>query len=202
MSEAVEPSAIAAGEVMRIRWIWTGGTIGTGYTAFHAVGGTEQYFADQTSNFMLAACGSGASSAIPNGIKVTPDGFVDILSAASGSLVSSVGITAPSVINGGSGGSYAAPGGVCVNWSTGGVVGGKRVRGRTFIVPLNSTKYDTQGTLDDSYRTSLMAAAFTYRNGTHQPVVWHRPVGGAGGSVHVITGSGVRDRVSLLTSRR
>jgi hypothetical protein len=202
MSEAVEPSAIAAGQVMRHRWIWTGGTIGTGYTAFHAVGGAEQYFADQAYAFMSQVCGTGASSAIPNGIKVTPDGFVDILDAATGSLVTSVGITAPSVINGGSGGSYAAPGGVCINWSTGGVVGGKRVRGRTFIVPLNSSKYDTQGTLDDSYRTSAIAAAFAYRTGTHQPVVWHRPKAGAGGSVHVITGSGVRDRVSLLTSRR
>jgi hypothetical protein len=98
---------------------------------------------------------------------------------------------------------YAGPAGACVRWLTDGVVNGRRVRGRTFLVPLTAPSFQTDGTLLDSVRITIRDAAYNLvtaaAGGLH---VWHRPVNGAGGSSHEITGVEVTDKVAVLRSRR
>lgn len=201
--EVADPRApIVAGTLMRYRFVWTGGGIGTGYTTLFGGGAGAQAFADAASAFVSAIVGSGVTAAIPATVTITPDGFVDLIDIPTGALTDSQGITPAVPITSTSSIVYAAPSGMCVTWTTAGVLGGKRVRGRTFFVPLVTTKYDTQGTLLDSFRTTSLAAAAIYRVGTWQPGIYHRAVHGAGGSWFPITGHGIKDRVSFLSSRR
>jgi len=100
----------------------------------------------------------------------------------------------------------SAPSGACINWRTSTFVNGRRLRGRTFLVPLSTNAYQTDGTLEAGTLTVLRAAAVAYLTDavgpSAKPVVWHRPIGGAGGSSALITASAVTDVAAILTSRR
>jgi hypothetical protein len=96
--------------------------------------------------------------------------------------------------------SFAASAGVCINWLTAGVVGGRPVRGRTFLVPLRATSYDQQGTLVTADLTAIRNAADTLA-GTAAMRIWSRPRAGLNGSLHAPVGARVNDRVSMLRSR-
>jgi hypothetical protein len=110
----------------------------------------------------------------------------------------------PAAINGSGTGAYAGGAGAVVNWLTDAFVGGKRVRGRTFIVPLTQNAFQADGTIADAYRTSLGAAAVTFATSTPQPAVWSvRHLGAS--PVYTIAGmvgASVPDRTALLRSRR
>lgn len=200
-----EAAALAApflGLIMRYRLTWTGGPIGTGYTTLFATGTAAQTFADGAAAFFVAALGTGAAGGLPSGVSVAGDSFVDIIDTPTGLLTDSQAITAPATLAGANTQQYAAPAGAVVTWSTLGVVNGQRVRGRTFFVPLSSSKYDPSGTLLDAFRTSMQAAASTYRAGSWSPCVYHRPIAQTGGSAFLVTSSSVKDRVAILTTRR
>jgi hypothetical protein len=104
----------------------------------------------------------------------------------------------------GAGGTNAAAGvGACIGWSTGGIVNGRRLRGRTFVVPLHVGCYDTDGTLVpgtlinlNDFASGLIAAG--------PLAVWHRPTtkGGSDGNSYGVTSARVRDKVAVLRSRR
>jgi len=112
--------------------------------------------------------------------------------------------TVPANISGTAAGAYAGGAGVVVNWLTDAFVGGKRIRGRTFIVPLVSLAFQGDGTVLDTFRTSLGNAATTFALSTPQPAVWsQRDVGGSKiNTIAGMTGATVPDRVALLRSRR
>lgn len=105
-------------------------------------------------------------------------------------------------------GSAPAGVGACITWTTGGIVMGaagrpRRLRGRTFLVPIGGDAYDTDGTLKPAHVAAFQTLADGIR-GAGGLAVWHRPVGvGAanGNSYGVIAGS-VRDKVAVLRSRR
>lgn len=100
---------------------------------------------------------------------------------------------------------YAAGVGARVRWSTGTVVGGRRLFGWTFIVPLQTGMYGNDGTLDSSYMGSLQTWASTMA-ATGLFRVWKRPYGTpaapAPGFAGTITGAQVKDQVAVLRSRR
>jgi hypothetical protein len=192
------------GPIQRHRWTWSGGLAGLpGYSTFYAQIGDAQGFVTQIKTFMDAWNGTTAASmSTPAGLSLVPDPFVDQVDATSGQLLGSTAITPPSVTASAAGAAYAAPSGACVTWLTGGVVNGKRVRGRTFLVPLVVTKYDSSGTLLDTFRTNLVTASQAYITGAVTPLVWHRPISGVGGQAFPMTSFTVKDRVAMLTSRR
>lgn len=197
-----DPRAPFLGLLMRYRFVWTGGAVGTGYTTLFGMGTAAQAFADGAYALMSSCIGSGAGSNTGGGITVTPDGFVDILDVPTGELTESQGVTASSALVSASTARYAGPAGLCITWTTSGVVNGKRVRGRTFIVPTIEARYDTNGTVLDSYRTTCLTAAGAYRVGSWAPAIYHRPKDKVGGAAYAIAGHGIRDRISILTSRR
>lgn len=108
---------------------------------------------------------------------------------------------------GGSGStSFASPAGACISWGTQGVRNGRRVRGRTFMVPLASSAYDTDGTIHGTHLPVMRTAANTLHGdaGGSRLVIWARPNGGIipdGGAYDVITAN-ITDKVAMLTSRR
>jgi hypothetical protein len=101
---------------------------------------------------------------------------------------------------------YSAASGAVINWRTAGVRNGRRVRGRTFVVPLANSAYQSDGTLSASVITSLNTNLSTMLD--TQPTatlgVWSRPSakGATDGSWHAVQGFNIPDKVAVLRSRR
>lgn len=181
----------------RLQVTFTGGPIGNGVATHYAVSG----FGHQPDfrAFWLAC-----SSITPITVHTTVPGYGDTIEVETGLLQSVWSDGNPLIAQAGQE-SHAYPAGVgaCINWMTDGIVNGRRVRGRTFVVPLDGTRYDTDGTIEPTALSILRTAASDLLTacGEHF-VIYHRPVDGAGGSAHAVTDYSVADRVSTLRSRR
>lgn len=138
---------------------------------------------------------TGLNIAFPN----TGDRFTDTTGDLSGfwtaSAVGNVVGSAPAAA--------AAGVGACASWSTGAVVGTRRLRGRTFLVPLATNAYDTDGTLVSGALTVLNAWG-TAMLASGPLFVWSRPRNEAGdnGTSSGVQSFRVKDKVAFLSSRR
>lgn len=154
-------------------------------------------------------------SAFPAGISTQVEGVGDTIEATNGSLVGSWSTAVPTAGGGASTGAYAAPAGGVVNWLTGVVADGHRLKGKTFLVPLGGNQYDLGGSIDAGAITGIRTAATNFVSAvTNNFVVWHRPFPGApaigtkparpafSGSFAFVTGSSVPDKACVLRSRR
>lgn len=110
---------------------------------------------------------------------------------------------------------YSGGVGCCVTWLTDTILDYHRIKGRTFMVPLDGGQYQNDGTMDNTALAALQATAVTLVGATTgNLVVWHRPVvakpadgsrkaiAARDGSHAVITGAIVHDKVAMLRSRR
>jgi len=127
----------------------------------------------------------------------------DTITDTDGSLNGSwTGATGSVIASTGGAGAYAAGCGARVQWNTVAVIGRRRVRGSTFLVPLYGTKYDTNGTIDNTALGVFQSAANALVV-ADQLGVWHRPSpGGSDGAFVDVTTAVVADKVSTLRSRR
>jgi hypothetical protein len=111
----------------------------------------------------------------------------------------------PTPINPVSSAAYAGGSGAVINWLTNGFHLGRKVRGRTFLVPLTSSAFEANGTLINGVVTSITAAGATFATSTPQPVIVSIKTGPGGvtsGFVSPIVGASVPDRSAILRSRR
>lgn len=176
---------------------WGGISALPGASVFYSTGGTDAT-AEVTAFF------NAVKGLFPTGLQwsIPPSG--DILDDTSG-LVSGVwsGVGA-GVVTGTAAGAYAAGTGAYVNWQTAAVVGRRRLKGRTFLCPLQSTVgYDSSGTIVTSALTTIGTAATTLAT-SGKMRIWHRPPKGTfsgGQSALVVTGT-VPDQVTSLKTRR
>ena len=96
---------------------------------------------------------------------------------------------------------HAAGCGAYVNWRTSSIVAGRRLMGRTYLAPLQSALYQSDGTIATvtlgvlQSAASALAAAGALR-------VWHRPSPSAAGSSALVIAATVPDQVTSLRSRR
>lgn len=143
-------------------------------------------------------------SLFPPTLNINIQPTADIIDEASGQITSVVDFPAPGSVVGNGVGNYSAATGAVVNWNTGDYINGRRVRGRTFLVPLDNTAFDVNGDINSSSLGTLRTAAEELVTATLDAplAVWHRPVGGAGGSSHVVSSSTVPDLGAVLRSRR
>lgn len=141
----------------------------------------------------------------PTSLTIVGDGFVDTIDPATGAITGSDDV-APWTVTGGNGTAFLPPASaICLTWLTSDFIAGRRVRGRTFLGPLSAAINNGNGHLIGADLTVAqdVAAAWVDQGGTDvATVVWHRPVGGAGGSDHVISATSVRDKFAVLRSRR
>lgn len=101
------------------------------------------------------------------------------------------------------GGDHAGGVGACITWNTLAIVRGRRVKGRSFIVPCVGAVFDTDGTLDESYRSTLATAAATLINElANTLVVWSRPRPDLTGQAYQVLNATVADKAAILRSRR
>lgn len=155
------------------------------------------------------------SSEVPTEVNMVIENSGDILDSVSGELTGTWTAGAVDPVQGVNAANHAAPAGAVVNWLTGSVLNGRRLRGRSFIVPLSVSSYDSDGSLAFSSFSKLQGTADTLvSSAVSNFVVWHRPrlavaatptapavVARAGGHAPV-SSSRVSDNVAILRSRR
>lgn len=143
-------------------------------------------------------------TSLPPSVTIQVAGSGNVIEDTTGVLQSVWSGTTPTAVTGTSGAAQSAAGvGACVNWLTGGIVNGRKLRGRTFLVPLSVGSYDDQGTLESATVTRLNSfAAAMMASGPL--AVWHRPTtaGGSDGNSYGVISHTVRDHVAFLGSRR
>jgi len=149
-------------------------------------------------------------SYLPPGLTVTVASSGDLIEEDRGTLAGTWSATpAPTVVTGIGTGAYAGNAGAVVHWLTSTVVRTRRLRGRSFIVPLVNTAYDGSGSLSTAFMTQLQSAADGLVNATPgHLVVWNRPIKAKGqpatvlGSKGPVIGARVPDLAVSLRSRR
>lgn len=157
---------------------------------------------------------------LPNNLTIQVPSTGDYIDEATGGIGGtwSVGTT-PTVVTGSSASAYAGNAGMCIHWLTSGIIAGRRVRGRTFLVPFTSSAFEANGTPAAAAVTALTNAgnALLTTVGTSLQV-WSRPVvahtrydpktgagtavAGRAGSAAPVTGVRVPDLAISLRSRR
>lgn len=190
--------------IHRVTAEWSGFTGAPGYTNFHfspfTGGGDAQASVDRVRAFFQQLI-----EVIPTGVSVRVSPTVEVIDETTGSLTGYLDAEPPAVVNAGSGGTiYVGPAGGVINWNTATVRDGRRVRGRTFVVPMRNTAFDGQGTLTAPAIAWLNAAANALRTGDFESglVVWSRPRNGSGGVAAPVIGHRVPDLAAVLRSRR
>lgn len=141
---------------------------------------------------------------IPTALTITVPATGDVIDDQTGAITGSWTVTTPptDVVCSGVG-VYAGNAGAVVHWLTTGIVRGRRVRGRTFIVPLVGSAYDAAGSLSTTALNLLATSATSMVNSLAPNLkVWHRPGPLGAGQSYGVTSSRVPDLAVSLRSRR
>ena len=180
--------------IQRIPVLWQGLVGLPGESIFYGVNAG-------TANADLKTFFTAIQSVFPAGLTWVIPGSGDTLDGVTGALVGSWS-------NAGGGGTvsasgaaaYAAGCGTWVVWQTGVVIGGRRLKGKTFLAPLMNSAY-TNGVIVAGNVTTMQTAANNLVTAA-QTIVWHRPKAGAGGSTSNPSAAAVQNRVTSLKTRR
>lgn len=183
----------------RVRCVWGGpGVVGGGLSTHYLDTPVAGYIAEIAEFYeeVLKYAPPFVSVSIPNS--------GDQINSETGDIIGGWSEGSPSTKNGTSAtATYAAGVGARIVWNTVGRTNNRLVRGSTFIVPLASSQYANDGTLDNTMRGDLQFRADTLLTALGPSfVIWSRPNGVAAGTVNSIVGSTAPDKVSWLRSRR
>lgn len=189
---------------MRVQSRWSGFQGAPGYTAFYFMAGgglisDAQQVADRVGGFWDLLTGS-----LPNDVDIEVLPEVEVLDEDTGMITDFETIDPPSTFSGSQSGGYSAASGAVINWRTNDLRFGRRIRGRTFIVPLGANGYESDGTLTSIQRDNIQAAADSMVGGDFDSelVVWSRPRDGSGGVAGTVIQASVPDMAAVLRSRR
>lgn len=92
--------------------------------------------------------------------RIEPGG--DTIESTTGALTGAWTGTVTGDIPTGTGGSYAPPSGFMVRWDTGGITGGRRLKGRTFFVPILTGSINGTGGIVVPDRIRMQNAVTTF----------------------------------------
>lgn len=184
----------------RLVLAWNGPqVVGGGVTVLHfegAEGAVPDVAAIKSAVTALAAV-------IPAGVTITVPASGDVIEDTTGTLLDVWAGSGGGTVAGSGPSNTAAGAGACIGWLTGGIVNGRRLRGRTFIVPLTTAAYDLDGTIT----SSSLGVVSTFANAVQASgglAVWHRPTTATStdGTSYGVISNRVRDKVAFLSSRR
>lgn len=200
--------------IYRVKLAWTGFTGGPGYSIFHFrdfdtepgaglnVAGA-QAAVDRVDTFIQAI-----NNYIPNTVYMRSEPDVEVLEESNGQLQEIYQTSPLDQLRGAATTTigYSAASGAVINWRTNGIRNGRRVRGRTFLVPLASSAYQGNGSLVDVALTAIRGAAdaLSATGGSPDLGVWARPSapGANDGDWFVVAAANVPDMAAVLRSRR
>lgn len=198
--------------MLKVKTRWSGFTGSPGWTNFffRDFSGTGEPTQPQA----VAAVGrvntffQAIKDKFPASVTLTIQSDVEVIEETDGKMQSVFSVTAPAAIVGSNSiATFSGASGAVVNWRTNGVRNGRRVGGRTFLVPTSTALYQNDGTLDTAHRTGLQTAADALANGTTESPdlgVWARPSskGATDGVWWAVSAATVPDLAAVLRSRR
>jgi hypothetical protein len=197
--------------ILRIKARWQGFVGSPGFSIFHFRDfSSEGFTADEAAGAAARVRGffSAQMAYLPDGVNIQVEAEGEVIDVASGQLVDTVSAGVHEVVNGGAGfgTTFSAPSGAVVTWRTATIRNGRRMRGRTFVVPLANGAYQADGTLNNGIIAALNDGATSLRDnslGLDFCVYGRPPAGGVGaGTYGPVSGHSVPDRVAILSSRR
>lgn len=199
--------------ISRCRVLWTGFPGAPGVSTFYF---TDPLLGQASLNDFMAEITIGCPTDVTTKVET---GGEDI-DETTGELVSTWTGTDRAVHTGTSSVAYAAPAGYTCRWLTGLFVGGRRLAGRTYVVPSGAVAFQTDGSVSTSLITGIEAAQETFVNDhTNNLLIWSRPraatpawtdrygkthaaVSSRAGSSAPVNDWHVPDRAVVLRSRR
>lgn len=200
--------------LLRVKARWSGFAGAPGYSIFHfgtgAVGDGGGALADNaaaaTARGTVRRMFSFIMTEFPPVVSISIEQDVEVIDSTNGELVGALDGGVEDTFVGSGSPTYSAVSGAVLNWRTAGIRNGRRVRGRTFLVPLSSASYDAQGSLTVATR-GLLAEFSQEMVTTTNPWefgVFCRPSTpiATDGVFHVATSSNVPDLAAVLRSRR
>lgn len=188
-----------------------------------APGLSQFYFLNsgmQTNVDAVRAFFNAMTAYLPTGLTINVPGSGDIIDSATGSITSAWSVTTtPAVVTGTAAGAYAGQSGAVIHWLTADVSNGRRIRGRTFMVPLIGSAFESNGSLVVGVINALTTAGNTLRTTAagnmrvfQRPVTAHteydrktgvaKTIAGKPGQHSDLTGVRVPDLAVSLRSRR
>lgn len=180
----------------RVRAVWQNWPGAPGYSTFY-FDGNDSGRAAAVQIFFDAV-----KAYLPIGLTVSVQGEGDIINDTDGHITGSWSETTPAVVTGTASGAYSGPSGAVIHWLTGGVIGTRRVRGRTFLVPL-ANAFESNGTIGSTPLTTLGSAANgLITNPNNSLMVWVRPGPKGNGSSHIVSSARLPDLAVVMRSRR
>ena len=200
--------------ILRVKYKWTGFSGAPGYTVLHfrtfdgPDGGSSELdgaaaarAVQQTWSFF-----DSIKSLLPSTVRLNVEPDVDRLEDSTGELNDSFGVGIAEIAGTAAAGGYSAASGAVVNWRTNGIRNGRKIRGRSFLVPLAGIAQDTDGDLKSTARATLQTASDLLAFNANSPDlgVYARPTakGASDGAWYRITGNSVPPMLAVLRSRR
>lgn len=191
--------------VLRVAVRWVGFPGSPGFSNFHFAYDNEALTEIDASISKLRTMLGSIAAYIPTGVNLVYPTAVDVFNTGTGVLEESIPVTAVANTTGQAASTYAGPSGGVISWTTGVVNNGRRVRGRTFLVPLSTAYYSADGTPSDTPRAAVNTAATTFLGNASGLTfgIWSRPVAGVvTGILAPATSANVPETVAVLRSRR
>lgn len=190
--------------VLEYRVGWNAAGTNPGVSVFHGritggvtAGNAAQSHADRIRKFfddVKTLCAGNQAWSFP--------GEVLELNTSTGQLEDVHTVTPPAAVASTGSGVYSAPAGVRCEWRTDAIVNGRRLRGRTFLVPTTTSAMDSNGTIAATALVTLASACANFFSTTFfsnaQPCVWSR----THGIQADITSAFLPDEISVMRSRR
>lgn len=137
-----------------------------------------------------------------NEVQVQGPSEFTVHDTVTGALIDAVPVSVPWILTGKDMGAYNRAAGLRVDWLTGAVVGGRRLRGRTFLVPAPLSAFTADGALTLTAATAAATAATALitdaLNASAPLVVWSK----THGVMHDVTVPVIPALGAILRSRR
>lgn len=199
---------MAIGRV-KLRWVIPGA--GTAFSVLHFGHWAGSEPTPTEASDLITKCNAFVTSVkayLPNVVSVQVMNEIEIINEADGNLIGVISSTVNAAQFGTAAATagWAAAAGAVITWNTPGVRNGRRIRGRTFIVPLSTEAWDVDGTMKSVPLGGLNSAATALRtaNGINQLLVWSRPSGpgAADGIAYEALSHRIPDFSAILRSRR
>lgn len=202
---------MSVANIQRIRVVWSNFPGAPGYSNFYA-----QDTPPNTLNAALRVFFDSVKALVAGSAVFTFPTASDTIDMSNGKIVGQVPLTAVATVTATGSGNFSGGSGAVVDWLTGSFVRGRRLRGRTFLVPLTQGTQDSNGSLATASQTTIQTAAtalVTAAGGTmhiYSPPVFEKdPVTGkptdtvkfTGQSASVLSAT-VPDLCAILRSRR
>lgn len=198
-------------ELIRAKIRWNGFAGAPGYTNFHFQQGDGSSRPPDMAVDTMAKVQQFTNdirTLLPYQVTIKMPTELEIVDSANGQLIDV--ITAPTLPDtigtATASDNYAAAVGAVISFRTNGIRNGRRVRGRTFIVPATSTAFENNGTLRATAIAACQAGATTLMSSTNGPTfgIFARPTGPSAtdGLWFPAVSASVPDMGAVLRSRR